>query len=305
MIDLRQLRHFVALAETLNYRVAAERLHMAQPPLSASIRRLEEQLGCALFERSRRGTALTAAGAAALDMARRTIVDAKQFELAVKDVASGLAGTLTIGYVSSAAYEVLPKLIPIFRQRYPQIQLRLTEASSERILEAVEQRSIDVGLMRTPLAGPTTATVQFFQSDPLVAALPDTEKWRDRDSISISELADEPFVFHNARFARALVMLICQRAGFAPHVAQEGNGLQTIVSLVQCGLGVALVPSVARQRPTPGVVFKSLDGIAPGLDMGLAMVWLSDEESQLGKRFRELLREILEPIASQTTLPPS
>ncbi len=289
MTDLKQLRHFVALAETLNYRAAAERLHMTQPPLSASIRNLEEHLGCALFERSRRGTTLTSAGQAALSGARQALSAAGQFESIVRDVTSGSAGTLTIGYVASTAYHVLPKILPLFREAYPKVQLKLVERTSERVLELVEQRALDIGLMRTPLAGPTAASVNIFLKEPFLAALPDIPPWSDCEAVDLSELAHEPFVFYESPYAQSLSMLACQQAGFTPQVAQKASGLPTVVSLVKCGLGVALVPSVAQQWPIAGVVFKPVRGIADGLEMGLAIVWLPDAPSPLVDNFRRIL----------------
>ena len=293
MTDLRQLRHFVTLAETLNYRAAAERLHMAQPPLSASIRKLEQHLGCALFERSRRGTTLTPAGEAALESARRALAGVQQFEASARDVASGLAGTLTIGYVASTTYQVLPRLLPLFRRSYPGVQLKLVERSSDGVLNMVERRQVDLGLMRTPLAGPTPACVQAFQEDSLIAALPDVEHWRGREAVHLSELANEPFVFYSAPFARSLTMLACQQAGFTPQVAQEASGLPTVVSLVKCGLGGARVPGVARLWPVEGVVFRELKGVKEGLSMGMAVAWLPDGDTPLVQKFREMLLEIL------------
>lgn len=295
MIELKQLRHFVALAETLNYRAAAERLHMTQPPLSASIRNMEEFLGSPLFERSRRGTRLTPAGTAALNMARRTLSSAGQFESTVHDVAAGLAGTLAIGYVASTAYHVLPKVLPLFRKAYPKVQLRLVEQTSERVLELVEQRALDLGLMRTPLAGPTSVTLKIFLKEPFLAALPDTAHWKDRKMVNISELAREPFVSYESPYAQSLAMLICQQAGFTPKIAQKASGLPTVVSLVKCGLGVALVPAVARLWPTPGVVFKSLRGVASGMEMGLAMAWQPDAPSPLVTRFQEMINAAFLP----------
>ncbi|MDO9438885.1 LysR family transcriptional regulator [Hydrogenophaga sp.] len=289
MTDLRQLRHFVSLAETLNYRAAAERLHMSQPPLSASIRRLEEHLGCRLFERSRRGTALTPAGHAALAAARRALVDVGQFEAEARDVASGVAGTLTVGYVASAAYEVLPRLLPLFRAACPKAQLKLVEHTSDGVLSMVETRTVDIGLMRTPLAGPSPVTVKVFQRDPFIAALPDTERWRHHVSVHLAELQHEPFVFYASPYARALAMLVCHQAGFTPTVAQEASGLPTVVSLVKCGLGVALVPGVARLWPIEGVVFKPLLGVSSDLDMALAVARLPDEPSALARQFCDLL----------------
>lgn len=153
-MDLRSLRHFVALAETLHFRRAAERLHMAQPPLSASIRRLEERLGVQLFERTRRGTRLTPVGHAALEEARRTLFHAEQFGRVAKAAAHGEAGQLRVGFVGSATYALMPRVIPEFNARFPSVQLELRESTTTRILHLVENHEMEVGLVqrRTPAA---------------------------------------------------------------------------------------------------------------------------------------------------------
>ncbi|MBN9429792.1 MAG: LysR family transcriptional regulator [Burkholderiales bacterium] len=302
MTDLRQLRHFIALAETLNYRAAAQRLHMAQPPLSASIRKLESQLGCQLFERNRRGTLLTRAGQAALVDARRVLAELDQFEASVRNAANGLAGTLTVGYVASTTYEVLPRVLPMFRAACPAVRLKLVEQPSMGVLDLVENREADIGLLRMPLGHATHAQMAHLHDDPFIAALPDTPRWRASDSIHLSELADEPFVIYSAQFARSTTMLACQQAGFTPQVSQEASGVPTVVSLVKCGLGVALVPGVARVWPMPGVVFKRLRGVSRKMQMGLAVAWLAEMDSPLMRRFREVLRQAY-PRASAALAP--
>lgn len=289
MLDLKQVRNFVAVAEMLNYRAAAERLHISQPPLSASIRQLEERLGCTLFERSRRGTALTPVGSAVLDAARRVLAEVAQFEVAVGEAVSGAGRGLSIAYVPSAVYDLLPKIIPLYRTRYPQVQIRLVEQPSESILDAVEERKVDIGLMRTPLPRPTNASVRIFQTDPFIAALPDRPHWRNCDVIDISDLRNEPFVCFGSPYVRSLTMLLWQHAGFTPRIAQEASGLPTVVSLVQCGLGVALVPSVAQRWPVPGVLFRPLTGVPEGLELGLAVVWVARERSPAVQAFLELI----------------
>ncbi|MGE0797193.1 MAG: LysR family transcriptional regulator [Lautropia sp.] len=304
MTDLRQLRHFVAVAEALNFRVAAERLHMAQPPLSTSIRKLEEHLGSALFERSRRGTALTPAGLAALGDARRVLADARQFEATARDVARGLAGTLSIGYVASSTYEVLPRVLPAFQRSHPGVRLQLLEHSSSGVLDMVEDGRADLGLMRTPLSGATRVCLEPFQRESLIVALPDTARWRRRRKVRLAELAQEPFVLYSLPFARSLTMLACQQAGFIPDVAQEASGLPTVVSLVKCGLGMALVPEVAQRWPVEGVLFRPLSDIDPNLGMGLALAWQPPPRSPLVQRFREALAHAY-PNPSAIRSPPA
>nr|MBP8138249.1 LysR family transcriptional regulator [Alicycliphilus sp.] len=150
-MNLRQLHQFVTLAETGNFHRAAERLHMAQPPLSVSIRKLEDELGAPLFERTGTGVLLTPAGQAMLEDARRALQHAEQCRQAVQHARAGTGGRLRLGIIGSATYALLPRLIPSLRARYPQIALELTEATSSEILEGLLARRFDAGLLRYPL----------------------------------------------------------------------------------------------------------------------------------------------------------
>ena len=147
-MNLRQLRQFVTLAETGNFHRAAEMLHMAQPPLSVSIRKLEEEMGEALFERRSTGVFLTTVGEAMLADARLTLFHAEQCRQAVMDARQGQGGLLRMGIIGSATYALLPELIPSLRERFPKIELELTEATSSEILDGLVSRRFDVGFVR-------------------------------------------------------------------------------------------------------------------------------------------------------------
>lgn len=292
-MDTRQLRHFVALAETLNYHRAAERLHIAQPPLSASIRRLEEQLGVQLFERTRRGTTLTAAGAAALDDARRALFHAEQFGRTATAAAQGEAGVLRIGFVGSATYALMPQVMPLFRQRFAQVQLSLAESTTSRIVELLDKGDIDVGLLRFPLTQAGDVRVVPVERDVFVAALPQDSPLARRPRLALADLAQEPFVLYSAAEVpgmHAAVLLACQQAGFMPRVQQEAVQVQTVVSLVESGLGVALVPSVASRHVARNVTFKPLHGAGGGTEIGIALAWRPEAETPAARRFRETLQ---------------
>ena len=289
-MDTRQLRHFVALAETLNYHRAAERLHISQPPLSASIRRLEEELGVRLFERTRRGTHLTAAGLAALEDARRALFHTEQFGRIAAATARGEAGTLRIGFIGSATYALMPQVMPAFRSRYPDVELVLSESTTSRLLEQVEQGDIDAGLLRFPVVRASNARISPIERDVFVAALPADHPLLHRPRLQLSDLADEPFVLYGAQAVpglHAMALLACQQAGFVPRVQQEAVQVQTVVSLVESGLGVALVPSVAMRHANRAVAFRRLHGPGSRTEIGIALVWRPDSETPSARRFRE------------------
>ena len=288
-MDLRQLRYFIALAETGNFHRAAERLNMAQPPLSVAIRKLEEELGTPLFERESRGVRLTDAGRAALPTARAAIEQAALVREVVRRGALGESGSISVGFVGSAISAALPRIIPAFRARYPDVDLRLEEMTSASIAEALAARSLDVGLVRLPLMKPGDLAVSVIERDELVAALLADHPLARRRTLRIADLAGEALVLHGpVSVLRSVVMLACQRAGFAPRIAQEATQVQTILSLVQSGLGIALVPAeMARIAPEGVRLLKLAEPLS--IEMGVAM---RHDADALVRNFVAVAREI-------------
>jgi DNA-binding transcriptional LysR family regulator len=245
-VDLRQLRYFVAVAETGNFHRAAERLNMSQPPLTVAIRKLEDGLGAALFERSPRGVTLTAAGRASLDFARATLAQAQGFRDAVRDGASGERGRLKVGFVGSATFELLPRIIPEYRRRFPAVELVLEEATSTEIVRNLELSVLDVGLVRLPLMETAAVDTQVVDPDELHVALPAAHRLASRSKVDLADLADDPFVLQSrVSVLHSITVAACQKAGYVPRVAQQATQLSAVLALVRSELGVALVPSRA------------------------------------------------------------
>ncbi|WP_092137805.1 LysR family transcriptional regulator [Cupriavidus sp. YR651] len=295
-MDLRQLQQFVVLAETGNFHRAAERLHMAQPPLSISIRKLEESLGTPLFVRTTRGVRLTQAGEAALGDARRALFHADQARAAAVSAAHGERGALRIGFVGSATYALLPRLIPAFRAAHPGIELILHESTSAAILDRLEHSQLDAGLVRFPILSSGPYTLTPLESDTFVAAVPAESRFAGRDSIALRALADEPFIMHPSADVpnlQAVAMLLCQQAGFVPRVTQEAVQVQTIVSLVESGLGVALVPGVTVRYTNRRVRFLRLTSPKPAAHIGIALATREGTDDRHVQRFVATARGIL------------
>ena len=289
-MNLRQLSQFVTLAETGNFHRAAERLHMAQPPLSVSIRKLEDELGSLLFERTSTGVLLTAAGQAMLGDARRALLHAEQCRQAVRDAREGTGGRLRLGIVGSATYALLPRLIPSLRARYPQIALELTEATSSEILQGLLSRRFDAGLLRFPVLDASGFELLPLDRDDFVLAVAESSPLAAREAIALHEAAQEPFIMYpraKVPGLAALAMMRCQFSGFAPQVAQEASQVQTIMSLVASGLGVGLVAGVARQVMPRGVKCLLLTDNPPGFHVSIALARLAGEPSRVVQRFAE------------------
>ena len=295
--DLRQLRHFVVLAHTLNYRKAAEQLHMAQPPLSASIRRLEDQLGVQLFERNRRGTALTPAGLTALPHAEMAVFHAREFVSVVKAAAVGERGQLRLGFVGSATYELLPQLVQLMREALPQVELELSEGPTSSLCAMLRTGDLDAALLRYPVTQTDGVHMQPLNEDALVVALPQGHALAARKRLRLLDLRDEALIQYSPSLVPGLYTLIlaaCQHAGFLPRSQQQATQVQTMLSLVQAGLGVALVPSVVAGTPMVGVQFTPLADASHMSATGIALAWTPERDTPLNLRFRAMLQTALQ-----------
>ncbi len=288
-MDLRRIRHFVAVAETLNFRRAAERLHMAQPPLTVSIQKLEAELGTRLLERGAGGVSLTASGRAVLAQARKLIFHGSQLEAVARSVADGTGGTLGIGFVGTATSGLLQKVVPLFRAEYPGVEVVLQEATSVAILQMLEENTLDVGIVRTPLLRATAATLAPLERHEFIAALPRGHVLAAKASLHLRELAQEAFVMNAPSGAAGLhsaIMLACQHAGFMPRITQYGVQVQTVLALVESGLGVALVPSPMQRHGSGKIEFRPLVDLPEGAMTGLSLAYFADRESPAAARFR-------------------
>lgn len=287
-MNLRQLQQFTTLVETQNFHRAAEILHMAQPPLSVSIRRLEEELGGKLFERTSSGLALTPLGHALLPDARAAIFHAQQCKLKAQEVLQGLSGLMRIGFIGTATHQLLPKLIPGLRSNFPQMEMELMEMTSLEILEGLRARHLDLGFLRFPILDSLALTVMPLERDDFVLAVGSKTALASAPGqrIALTEAAQESFIFYPQQRVPslcAMARLRCEMSGFTPHVVQEAMQVHTILSLVASGIGVALVAGVARQHAMAGVVCLELTDTPPQFCIGLAVAVASQQRSNLAE----------------------
>jgi len=287
VIETRLLRQFIAVAEELHFHRAAERLHMAQPPLSQAIGRLEQRLGFALFTRHSRGVALTAAGAAFVQTARATLATLQQGIVQARHVAEGIAGQLRIGSLALAGYPLLLNALKQFRADWPKVQPDLQQGSSAQLVENLLDGQLDIAVVRQLPIMSERLSSRLLLEEEILLAVPSEHSHAGETSVSLADFADEDFVFTpqalGAGYHQQLLDL-CQSAGFYPRISQQAAQLQTLINLVGCGFGIALVPAAAAQaNAQPGVRFCHLLGASPRL--GLYLVWRSDDPSPLPGRF--------------------
>lgn len=271
MIDIKPLRYFVVLAETLHFGKAAARLHLSQPPLSRQLAALEEAIGVKLLERSPRKVTLTAAGESFLADARAILASVEQAAANARAAAAGELGRLTVGFTMCAAHSVVPRHAKNFTQAWPGVKLQLREVISNDLAEQVRNGDIDAAIM-FPTTNDVALSCRAIHTEPLCVALPATHPRAGSERFQIEQLADEVFVMAAEEVApslRATIVNHCQAGGFMPDVRFEVQLQQTVLSLVSEGVGIALVPvSMCKIRPD-NVVFRPL-AKAPTIDLLLA-----------------------------------
>jgi len=258
-MDLRRLRYFVAVAEELHFGRAAERVGIAQPPLTQQMQKLEQELGCRLLVRGRR-TVLTEAGSTLLAEARRLLDQAEQAAESTRRAARGEQGRLVVGAPPSVMLSALPAVIRKYRQRYPGVQFRLRELSTSAIESALRSGEIDVGFLRETRPEPPLASQVVFE-EPVVAVLPAAHPLAARASLALSSLRSEPFLFFPRRLGPTFydkLISFCSAAGFVPDVVQEATQWQSVVCLVEAGMGVSLAPGCVERFRWPGVTYRRL-----------------------------------------------
>jgi len=259
-MELRHLRHFLAVAYELHMGRAAERLGMAQPPLSQSSARLERDLGVRLFERGRRRLALTRAGEAFLDEARSAVAHAESARRLATAADSGSAGVLRLGFVSAALYEWLPRLMAQLRDTYPDVRPQLVELSTNEQLDALAKGAIDIGFVHPPLGADSAFTLLEFPAEPLLAVLPDDGKQGDVGLADIAALGLVLFPAAQGPVLHARIMDAFARAQLQVRVVQEATRALTMLALVSAGLGAALLPASIQRIAYRGVRYARLAG---------------------------------------------
>jgi DNA-binding transcriptional LysR family regulator len=294
-LELRQLRYFVAVAEELHFSKAAERLHMSQPPLSQAIHLLEDMLTTPLFLRNRRTVALTAAGEALLPEARRMLAQAAELPGLVLRAAGGESGRLSLAFVSSADYSVLPPFLREYRAAFPQVQIVLQEATSDIQVDNLLREHIDAGLIIPPLPEKAVPVLDYLKvlDEPLILAAPaGLDALRDPGPVWLKDLPRLPLIIFPRPIAPSLhdaILAVFRAAGITPDIGQQAIQMQTIVSLVSAGMGLALVPQSVSNLMRPGVEYRALHDLTPLVETGLA--WRRDNASPVLQGFLDLLRK--------------
>lgn len=287
-IELRHVRYFVAVAEELHFGRAAVRLQIAQQPLSAQIRRLENELGVVLFRRTTRRVELTEAGRVFLQKAQQTLQSAEEAVTAAREVQRGERGQLTLGYINTTLYNVLPGLVRAYREAFPNMDVTLRELCSPELDELVVQGKLDVGLVGT-VFNPHELEQLPLWTEPFVVVLPTDHPLAALPEVPLAKLADEPFIQYDRMQKRQVydtIVHFFHHAGIPLNIVQEASSEQALIGLAAAGIGLAVVSaSVADARRTE-VVYRRLT--EPAVDVVFNLIWHRDTESPAVQSFVRL-----------------
>jgi len=273
-LELRHLRYFCAVAAEQHLTRAAQRLGMAQPPLTQQIKALEAEIGTALFRRVGRGIVLTEAGKAFLEEARAILARVEAAVTRAQRVGRGEVGQLHLGFTESASFNpVVSRLLVRFRADWPEVALTLTEGQSTILAARLRGGELDGAFVRPPLPDPAGLELLPLVAEPLLAAVPINHALAYRAQVHLTELAGEPFVLYPRENGAGLsdaIVAACQEAGFTPRVAQQAPQLSSTVNLVAAALGVAIVPACMRHLRIESVAFLPLQGNVPVASLSFA-----------------------------------
>jgi len=286
MLDLGQVRCFVAAATELNFRRAAALLNMTQPPLSRQIHLLEENLGVKLFERIGRTVKLTTEGHVFLADASRLLNLSEQAESAVRRASKGKTGRVRIGFTGAAGYELIPEVLVAARRELPDIDVVLLELISVAQIEAFAANAIDLGFLR-PLPSRQKLEFQLVDREPLIVALPAGHALCGHEQIALRQLDQQPFIMHSPThgkyfYERIMGMLAAEEVN--PHFTQYIDQTPTILSLVRAGLGVGILPASAQRFHYDNVEFRLIANHSVQAEMSMA--WRADQDNPAVTAFR-------------------
>ena len=290
-LEVSDLRSFIALSEQLHFGRAAETLHISQPAMSKQIRRLEERLGGRLLFRRSAGLHLSPAGQVLLQHARRIVADAEAAERVTRLALKGEAGTLRVGFGVAVLARGLPELMLRFRQRFPAVELSVKNMSTSDQVQALTDRTIDVGFVRLPIVAPHLETVPMVKEQLMIVL-------GEQDADSEGGLAAHsrsPFILPCRADSVSFydhVFRTCRAAGFVPNVVQETDVFFTALNLVRAGLGISMAPSAVQLMRVPQIRFAETRVPEAEWTIGLAWNRLAPE-GELALNFRRMARRLI------------
>ncbi len=289
-MELSQLRSFLALAETLHFSRAAERVHLSQPALSLQIRALEAELGVRLFARNRRKTEITEAGAVFRDEVAAAIAAIEHAAARARQAAAGKIGCLRIGFISTAAALVVPPLVTAFRKSHPEVELEMRQALTAEQIALLRQEVIDVGFFRMPAQPGRGITTVEVHREPFRLFLPASHPLAQHAAPGLRDLDGREVVIYARRNAPGfhdLLLQMLKDAGAVPAALHQANDMSTLMSLVSAGVGAAVAPASVGLFGPPGVAARDLGGVPSSV---VVMAFRTDDRRPAVRAFVDLVR---------------
>lgn len=291
-MELRHLRYFIAVAEEMNFTRAAERLHIAQPALTRIIHDLEKELHVLLFDRSKRQIALTAAGQGFLAQTYLVFANVEKAVRVAQQIEQGELGRLTVGFTGAAIYSVLPEIVSLYQEQFPDVNVVLHDLPMREQLQALCEHRLDIGFALAPLFVKNIAYERLLECS-MIAVLPERHVLASQARIPLSALAKESWIWFprhlNPRY-HDQNMLFCQQAGFEPRIVQETGQPHVLTSLVAAGLGVAMMSACTQSLARRGVVYRPFQESSWRVD--LQMMLREQERSRLIQEYVSVAREV-------------
>ena len=284
-MEMRDLRSFVLLAQQLHFGRTARLLNVSQPALTKQIRRVEEDLGCSLFERGKHGTKLTSAGEQFLEEARPIVTGFDRLVASGRSLARGESGRLRMGF-GFHTFELVPRLIARLRRLVPAVQISLRDMSTLEQTVGLRSGRIDIGFVRSPVSNE-------FESRPVITdrlALVTSDDFHVPENATLADCVEEPFVLisnERAPTFRRHAIALCARFGFHPRIIQDTSEVTTSLALVRAGLGVTLIPQSFGTAHISGVHLHELGD--PAASWAVSAAWRKNDSNPLLKRFLALL----------------
>lgn len=279
-MDIKDLRCFIVLAEELNFRQAAEKLHMSQPPLTRLIGQLERELGVALFERTTRRVELTEAGQSLLGEARGLILHADETARRIRHATAEASNRLRVGYVPLALYTVLPQFLDQCRKDFSELELDLRERTTDMQLNELCRAEIDLGFIYMPIYSKLLAVKPVYR-EPMKLAVPTSHPMANHSAVKLTDFASDVFIMHSRAENPAMyddILRCCTIAGFSPRILQKADD-QSCMALLLAGQGIHFIASGMECLEPNGLKHLVIDNTAPTLE--LAIAWRREDPSSI------------------------
>jgi DNA-binding transcriptional LysR family regulator len=273
-MELRQIRSFLSIAETLHFGRTAELIHLSQPALSLQIRALEEEVGVKLLERDRRKTTLTAAGMAFRDDAAAAVLGIEQAVRSARMAADGKLGLLRIGFISTAGNEIVPDIVRRFRESNPQVEFSLRNILTIDQIQMLDMGLLDIGFLRLPIGEHPELEIITIHREPFVVVVPRFHKLAKSRKVRLRELSGQDFVMYERSYAPGfhdLLFGMLRDAGVVPNISQTAGQMPTLISLVDAGMGISILPASAVRHSAAAVIACEIADAIPMSEIGIAL----------------------------------